>query len=227
MGGVRGLGLVMGLVVLGAFGRAYAQSPPPAASPAPTPPAQPTPAVVGRPLTEHTVDRHGLVLLGGLSRSGDSSALRIDLVVPVPLASAPQLRIGFTAAYDHSSAQIPDLSISAYALGGGLYAAYDWRLPIATEAGDFVVSIDGGPDVGRLWLKVEDPSMPGSYDTISAIGLHVAGSLQYRAHGGLVLAVQPLGVAIPIAHTEIDASPFMVTSDVSWVGALLAGYQFE
>jgi hypothetical protein len=217
----------MGVVVLGSLGRAYAQSPPGTPSPPSATTGQPMPAVVGRPLTEHTVDRHGLVLLGGISRSGDSSALRVDLVVPVPLASAPQLRLGLTAQYDHSSAEIPDLSISAYGVGGGLYVAYDWRLPIATEAGDFVVSIDGGPDVGRLWLKVEDPSMPGSYDTITAVGLHVAGSLQYRAHGGLVIAVQPLGVAIPIAHTEIDASPFMVTSDVSWVGALLVGYQFE
>lgn len=184
--------------------------------------------MVGRPLSEHTVDRHGLVLLAGFVTDGNNGAPRIDLILPMPLASAPQFRVGLSAQYDHASAEIPDLAISAYAVAVGAKALYDWRLPIATYAGDFVVSVEGGPFLARVWLKIDEPYMPGDYEGMTGLGLNLAASVQYRAHSGLIVSVQPLGLNVPIANTEpSNTGDVTFTADTEWEGALLCGYQFR
>ncbi|HEX5060778.1 MAG TPA: hypothetical protein VFV99_15525 [Kofleriaceae bacterium] len=184
--------------------------------------------IVGRPLSEHTVDRHGLVLLGGFSTDGDNSAPRVDIFMPMPMESAPQFRIGLSLSYDSDSASIPDLSVQLYGAGIELLGAYDWRLPIATYSGDFVINVEGGPSVGRIWMKVDMFDMPGEWDSVTGVGLGVASSVQYRAHNGFIASVQPIGIGIPIWHSDPGANnPFTINSDVSWQGALMVGYQWR
>jgi len=184
--------------------------------------------MIERPLSEHTVDRDGLVLLGGVVTDGDNGALRVDVIKPMPLDSAPDFRVGISAEYDHSSVEIPDLAISGYAFALSLKALYDWRLPIATNAGDFVVSIEGGPFLAQVWLKIDQPYMPGEYERMTGVGLSMAAAIQYRGHNGLVVSLQPLGLNVPIANTEPgNTGAVTFTSDTEWEGALLCGYQFR
>ncbi len=131
--------------------------------------------------------------------------------------------------YDHESASAPDgPAVDAYSFSIGPNAYYDWRLPISTTAGDFVVSIEGGVIGGRAWIKIDQPFMPGSWERITAFGLRFASALQFRAHGGLVVSFQPLGVDIPLNHPTLMGNTMLtVTSGTAWEGALLCGYQFE
>jgi hypothetical protein len=135
--------------------------------------------------------------------------------------------VGLSGGYDHAQASIPDLSLEGYAFSLGLLVLYDWRLPIATAAGDFVVSIEGGPTMGRLYFTIDEMGMSSS-TTITGVSLNAAAALQYRAHGGFVASVQPLGLGIPVWHSEIDPmSAVSFSSDIGWQGALMCGYQFR
>jgi len=220
-GGDRAL-LVAGLTFASAAPSATAQ-PVDTQPPPPAPGAQPQTAPS---LTQNTVDRHGLVVLAGFIASDGSTFPRLDVILPVPLAAAPRLRIGVNIDYAHASAALPDgTDIDAYGLVVVPSAYYDWRLPIATTAGDFVVSTEGGVGIERLWLKVDQAFMPGSYKTYDVGVLRMAAAAQFRAHNGLVVSVQPLGFDVPLTSVS-SANGTGLSTKTAWEGALLCGYQF-
>ncbi len=185
-------------------------------------------AVVARSSYEHTVDRHGLVVLAGIVANDASTIPRVDVILPVPLADAPQLRFGLSLGYDHISASAPD-GTAADSYSGAIYptAYYDWRLPIVTSAGDFVGSVEGGFGLAIARLKIDEPFMPGTYKTLTAVAFRAAGSIQFRAHNGFVVSVQPLGIEVPVTTPDSPDPKFMVKASTQWEGALLCGYQFQ
>lgn len=120
---------------------------------------------------------------------------------------------------------MPGYSLTAYAMSIAAVVQYDWRLGIQSTAGDFLIALDGGPAYGRAWIKIEQNSMPGEWQSLTAISARVAASFQFHAHNGFVLSVQPLGLLIPIWNSELEDLP--TDSDLTWEGALLAGYRFR
>jgi len=180
-------------------------------------------------LSTHTVDRSGLVLLGGIANNGDSSSFRLDAILPVPLDGAPRFRVGIVLMFAHASASLPSegIAVDTYGLSAGANVHYDWRLPVATSLGDLVVSVEGGPFVGNGWAKVDEPFMPGTYDRFTVLALRGATALQLRMHGGFVASLQPIGLVIPLTHPSSSGSMLTVTTKATWEGALLCGYQFD
>jgi hypothetical protein len=199
---------------------------PPTAAPAPAPE---TPVAVVHHGTERTVDRHGMMLLGGISSGSDSDAVpRVGIAIPIPVADAPALRIGAFVEYSSASASLAGVAdLEIYALAVAPTVFYDWKVPIESNLGDFVVDIDGGLVVGAVWMKTPDePYNPGMYNRVTGTGLRAAGAFQFRAHSGLVVSVEPLGVDIPLNHPSAPP-PYTVTTKTSIEFALLAGYLFQ
>lgn len=168
------------------------------------------------------------MLLGGITVEDSDTAWRVDAILPVPLEQAPRLRFGLILGYDHNSASIPGL-LDAELYGATIAPAayYDWRLPIVSSAGDFVVSIEGGPSISRIWLKLDEPGMPASNDTLTAIGLHIATAFQFRARGGFVGSAQLFGLNIPLNHPTASDPRWMVSTSAKYELAFMAGYQFR
>ena len=203
---------------------AVPEAPPPAASaPAPAPAPNQSLGVYG--VQRRTADRDGLVFMGGVAFSADSSWWRVDALMPLHVQQAPQLRAGVQLVYDHESAAIPELAIEAYLFGIYPTATYDWRLPITSSAGDFVVTAEGGLGLSIARIKIDQPFMPGNFETVQLVSLRVATAFQFRARAGYVISVQPLGVEVPLGD---DAPPqYNLTTDTIYELAVMAGYQLR
>lgn len=204
-----------------------ASAPPaPDATPATSPPSAPEQPVAAYNNQLRSVDRSGPAVLGGLAFSTDSSWWRVDGLMPLHLPQAPQLRVGVSLAYDHDSAEIPELAIDAYAFGVYPTATYDWKLPIASSAGDFVANLEGGLGVFIGRIKIDQPYMPGNYETIWVGAMRLGASAQFRARAGYVISFQPFGVEVPVGEPGGDAK-YEAHTETTFEAALLAGYQFQ
>ena len=218
-----GWSVACAMALFASVGQVQADPPPPAGS---TPPA--APGIATQPSTAPTIDRHGPVVLAGITVEDGDTAWRLDGILPVPLAAAPRLRIGLIGGYAHSAAAIPGLlSVDVYGANVTAAAFYDWRLPIVSSAGDLVVSIEGGPSFTRLWLDLAEPPMPASHDTLNVFGLHLAGAFQFRARGGFVGSAQLVGVNIPFNNPKPSDPRWNISTQAKYELAFLAGYQFR
>lgn len=167
-------------------------------------------------------------LLGGFTIADGGSAERLDLYVPLRLHSAPRLAVGVVLGFDYTHEAVPEL-IEATAYGFSVFpsVSYDWRLPVTSGSGDFVALAEGGIGVGFVRLKIDEPFMPGRYQTLRAWAMRLAGAFQWRARNGLVVSIQPLGLSIPLSTPEAPRPDWKVNSDLAYEFALLAGYQFR
>lgn len=246
---MRGAGWSVGCVAIGAFTFAgsaaaddaagVAPAPPPAASApvgasAPTNQAEvvQTPTSDAAPATPRpsgggarTVDRHGVTLLGGIGFGSDQRWPRVDVLMPMPLAQAPQLRVGVVLTFHHFKLDLPGIGAETYGLGLYPTATYDWRLPITSSAGDFVMGLDGSLGVGLGRFKIDVPFMPGTFESAWVAILRIAGRAEFRAHTGLVVSFQFLGIGVPLTEPD-QPMQGTLTTDIAYELALLAGYQF-
>lgn len=166
------------------------------------------------------------MLLGGFTTTTDNSAVRFDAIMPVPTPKAPALRLGVEIGYDHEAAAIPELAIEAYSAVVAPTVYYDWKLPIRSSAGDFVASIQGGLGLFIARIKLDEPFMPGNFETLHGYCLHFAGALEFRARAGWVVSFQPLGTAVAVGEVDAPAN-LEITYQTPFELALLAGYQFR
>jgi hypothetical protein len=211
----------------GTIGGTATSAPTTAPPPSQPAPVQATPVPEARDRTRaRTVDRRGPLVLGGIELAHSEAFWRLDAFKPLPLQSAPHFHVGVIASYAHQRAEIPELAIEAY--GFDIYPSvfYDWKLPIPTTSGDFVITAEGGLGVAFARIKLDQPFMPGKFETVWATALHLASAAQFRARAGYVLSLQYVGLAIPVG--ELHAPPqYNLQSDAAYVLAFLAGYQFR
>jgi len=199
----------------------------PSAAPT-TSPSAPRTGVYDGARTRRTVDRSGVRFLGGFTIADGGAAERLDIYVPLHLSGAPRLAVGVVLGFDYTHDSIPEV-IEATAYGFAIYPSvtYDWRLPITSGSGDFLALAEAGVGLGVLRLKIDEPFMPGRYQTLKAYAMRLAGAMQWHAHNGLVVSVQPLGLSIPLSTPEAPGPGWEVNSDLAYEFALLAGYQFR
>jgi hypothetical protein len=172
-----------------------------------------------------TVDRHGVVVLGGIGMGSDLRWPRVDVLVPVPLEKAPQLRVGMVMTFHHFELYLPEAGAETYGLGMYPTATYDWRLPVKSSAGDFVMGVDGSLGVGYGRFKIDLPFMPGYWESAWVATLRIAGRAEFRARAGWVFSLQYLGINVPLTEPD-QPMQGTLTTDIAYELAILAGYQF-
>lgn len=206
-------------------------SDPTAVSATPLPPAPATTIVTSN---TRLVDRHGPTFLAGFAFDGDASAWRLDALLPLRLPRAPALRAGIVFVYGHNGARLPSLEIDAHGFGVFGAASYDWKLPLRSKSGDFVVQADGGIGVGVARVKIDQAFMPGTFENYHAYAMRLGVAFQYRARAGWVISFQPFALIIPLTdvndsidNVRLDGVPIDVDikSQAGYELALLAGYQ--
>lgn len=197
------------------------------------PPAAGTAAPVAAPVAvvedethKRTVDRQGIELLAGVIVVNSTAAWRLDGFVPIPAPKAPRLRVGLSTIFQHDSAAIPELAIEAYSFGVLPSVAYDWRLPMRSSAGDFVVSAQGGLGVFVARVKIDEPFMPGNYESIRTVAMRMAAAGQFRAKAGWIASLQLLGFIVPLGDADAPAR-YDVHTGPELELAFMGGYQFQ
>lgn len=188
-------------------------------------PIPPQPVQVVPPATTRIVDRSGPAFLAGFELVSDSKVGRLDVMVPIPLAGAPHLRAGLELGFFHNAANLPDLSVEAYAFEIIPTATYDWKLPIRSKAGDFVLTAEGGLGVDITRIKFDEPFMPGTYENLTGYVLQVASAFQFRGTSGLLVSVQYFGLQVPLNTPQPTKSMQRLTSENAYAFALMVGYQ--
>lgn len=190
-------------------------------------PATSPPAAVAQDasVADSGASHHGVFVLGGLGLGTDYHWPRVDLLYPLPMPKAPRLRAGVILTYSHAQAEIPELAVEAYGFGFYPTATYDWPLPIRSSAGRFVIGVDGSLGAGIARVKIDEPFMPGNFETIWVLTMRIAGRAEFRANAGWVAAFQFLGFDVPLTDPDQPMNG-VVTTDVAVELAFLGGYQF-
>lgn len=231
------MGEVVVVVVLVLAATASAQ-PAPATPPVPaTPPAPVSPPVsaattsapAAPPADDWTVDRHGIMLLGGFEfASGGHTEFGV-LYVPIPLPVAPRLKLGITGSVNYQqtfNGDGNDLTLWAYYAQPRIQ--YDWRLPIISPYGDFAFAAEAGPGFGQVWVKLPSGAfMPPGWEHVSFYSAGGDVALQFQGHSGLVVSVQPVGFSIPLSHPSAPDSRWAVSTDAVYIFSLGAGYRWR
>lgn len=212
--GVRGVGTGAVMVTCGLLGLAYAQ---PTTSP-PVPDARSAP--------EPAEPRGGLALLGGVI-SADDRAWRVDAFTPIPNTALPRLRLGLEVIYSHAKLETPILGVDAYGFLFTPTASYDWRLPISSRLGEFVIQAEGGIGAGLGRIKIDEPYMPGRFDNVFVSTMRIAAAGQFRGYRGLLVSLQPFGLDVPLNHPKSPRPSYHITTGIAYEVAFLAGYQFR
>lgn len=186
-------------------------------------------AARAQPADGWTVDRDGLMLLGGFDFvSGERTQFAV-LYVPIPLEDAPRLKLGLTGSLQYQQQVVlggDDLILWAYYVQP--MAQYDWRLPIVSKSGDFAIAAEGGPGFGQIWAKLPSGAfMPPGWEHITGYTFAADASFQFQAHNGLVVSLQPIGVTVPLNHPSAPDSRWTVSSQTAYVFALGAGYRWR
>ena len=179
--------------------------------------------------------RGGVWLMGGIARGYDGgSLLRAEIGRPLPRASAPRLRCVIATFLHYEWEYVPDFdgggsgSLSAGLFGVSPCIQYDWPLPIRASSGDAVLVLEGGVGAFVFWIRSTGIAyVPPGTDSLLLISGRVAAAFQYRGRGGLLLSFQPLGVVVPLHHTEMDSPIGHVETNVAFELAVTAGYQFR
>jgi hypothetical protein len=242
----RRVGIAVWIIALAATS-AFADEPlPPVDSPTPPPappplvPAQPegSPTYFGtqpppppaRPIGSDgfSVDRHGLMLLGGFQLIDGDRSTYVVLYIPMALPKAPRLKLGVTGQLQYHRDIVPGDDFVYWAYYLQVTPQYDWRLPIASSKGDFAIATEAGFGVGQLWARwPEAPFMPPGWEHVTGVTIHADAAFQFHAHNGLVASLQPLGFNKPV-YVSDPPSPFWTTStDVVFEMAIAAGYRWR
>jgi hypothetical protein len=227
-------GLRVAAVVAAMSGAANAQpagEAPPAAPSAsePAPIAPVTSTAVTTPPNDWTVDRHGIMLLGGFDFvSGDRTEFAV-IYFPIPLADAPRLKLGLTGSLQYQQQVVfGGEDIVVWAFYAQPMAQYDWKLPIVSSSGDFAIAAEGGPGFGQIWAKLPSGAyMPPGWEHVSFYTFGGDVAFQFHAHNGFVVSVQPFGFQVPLNHPSAPDPRWSVTADAAYVIALGAGYRWR
>src|ERR1041385_6076674 len=232
-------------IVCCAIGAARADEPPPPLdSPSTptgpsTPPAQPTTVVqpapqatpVERPVGADgfTVDRHGPILLGGFSHVDGNTSEYGALYLPLSLAFAPRLKIRISGGIHYQRDLVPDASdFVAWSWYEQSNLQYDWRLPVYSRKGDFAVAAEGGEGVGQLWVRWPDgPFMPPQWEQMTGVRVSAAVALEFFAHNGFVVLVQPLGLNKAVYHSPLPGPMWSYDDEVIVELTIAAGYRWR
>jgi hypothetical protein len=189
----------------------------------------PAPVATARP-DAYTVDRQGVILLGGFSYVDSDRSQYLEALVPLPLPFARRfklaLRGGFAIEYHYDFISQESAKLLGYLLLPALQN--DWRLPIESERGDFVVAAEAGVGFGQFWAKLPAaPYMPPNWESVSIAVARVATSMQFFAHSGLVVMVQPVGISVPLNEPKPPSPRWTVSAETAFELAIAAGYRFR
>jgi hypothetical protein len=234
MWGLRGALVVLGFSVAAQAQPAGDASPsPPVPTPTPTttPPIAPptTSAAATAPSDDWTVDRHGLMLLGGFDFvSGERTQFAV-LYIPMPLPGAPRFKLGLTGSLQYQQQIVlggDDLILWAYYLQP--MAQYDWRLPIVSSSGDFAIAAEGGLGFGQIWASLPSGAfMPPGWEHVTFYTLSADAAFQFHAHNGFVVSVQPVGFTMPLNRPSAPDPRWTVTADAAYIISIGAGYRWR
>ncbi len=223
--GMRGLWVTV--VVASAAAHAQPASEPP--PPPPPPPLAAPAAVVSTPSDEWTVDRHGVMLLGGFDFVSGARSQFAVVYVPIPLPGAPRFKLGLTGSLQYQQQVViggDDLILWAYYLQP--MPQYDWRLPIESKFGDFAIAAEAGPGFGQVWVKLPSGAyMPPGWEHVSFYTFSADAAVQFHAHNGLVVSLQPVGFSVPLNHPSAPDPRWTVSADVAYIISLGAGYRWR
>ncbi len=105
---------------------------------------------------------------------------------------------------------------------------YELRLPINVGHGELLVIAAGGIRRTDLWMKFPDQEFwPSTWESTTAYALRFTAGIEYRAHAGWIVSLQPLGIGVSTTPSPPDPRWMTTTPKYAHPIALLAGYQFR
>jgi hypothetical protein len=196
---------------------------------APTPPPPPATAEnIGS--DGFTVDRHGIMLLGGFRFTDGDRSQFLVVYFPLSLAAAPRLKLGLTGQLQYQRSILPGDDLIAWVYYVQPMAQYDWRLPIKTSKGDFAIAAQGGLGVGQIriqWPAEVTPSMMTYSEHMTVVTIHMDAAFQFHAHNGLVVSLQPIGLTKLINDPDPPSPMWTVNTETVYQFAIAGGFRWR
>lgn len=122
--------------------------------------------------------------------NGGQAALRVDLGLPLTVESTPELRLEIATTLTHS--EVMDISVTSVAPFATAELA--WPL-LRSPKSRFAVVAEGGLGPAFAWIRIPDAAyVPAHYETETALGGRIAGTLEFTTRSGFLLTAQPAGI---------------------------------